>query len=75
MRRTFGALLVLIATWLIPAFAAWGQLNCTSCNTQFLQGELSSLDTSCTAGSALDLLPDFLDYTSDCSDGFSTAVA
>ena len=75
MRRTFGALLVLIATWLIPAFSAWGQLNCTSCNTQFLQGELSGLDTSCTAGSALDLLPDFLDYTSDCSDGFSTAVA
>ena len=75
MRRTFGALLVLIAAWLIPAFAAWGQLNCTSCNPQFLQGESSTLDTTCTAGSALDLLPDFLDYTSDCPDGFSTAVA
>ena len=75
MRRTFGALLVLVAAWLIPALAAWGQLSCTSCNPQFLQGESSTLDTTCTAGSALDLLPDFLDYTSDCPDGFSTAVA
>ena len=75
MRPTFGPLLVLIATWLFPAVAAWGQLNCTSCNPQFLEAESGILDTSCTAGSALDLLPDFLDYTVACSEGFSTAVA
>ena len=75
MRRTFGPILILTVTWLTPALAAWGQLSCTSCNPQFLQGEPSALDTSCIAGNALDLLPDFLDYTSDCSDGFSTAVA
>ena len=75
MRRTFGPLFVLIATWLTPAVAVWGQLNCTSCNPQFLEGDSGTLDTSCTAGNALDLLPDFLDYTADCADGFSTAVA
>ena len=75
MRPTFGPLLVLIATWLFPAVAMWGQLNCASCNPQFLEVESSTLDTSCTAGNALDLLPDFLDYTTDCPDGFSTAVA
>ena len=75
MRPTFGPLLVLIATWLFPAVAAWGQLNCTSCNPQFLEAESGILDTSCTAGQALDLLPDFLDYTVACSEGFSTAVA
>ena len=37
MRPTFGPLLVLIATWLIPAVAVWGQLNCASCNPQFLE--------------------------------------
>ena len=75
MRPSFGPFFVLIATWLVPALSAWGQLNCTSCNPEFLLDDSSTLDTSCAVGSALDLLPDFLDYSSDCSDGFSTAVA
>ena len=75
MRPTFGPILALIITWLNPAISASGQLSCTSCNPQFLQGEPSSLDTSCTAGNAMDLLPDFLEYTSDCPDGYGTAVA
>ena len=75
MRPTFGPILALIITWLNPAISASGQLSCTSCNPQFLQGEPSSLDTSCTAGNAIDLLPDFLEYTSDCPDGYGTAVA
>ena len=75
MRPTFGPLFILIATWLFPAFAAWGQLNCTACHPQFVEGESGILDTSCTAGNALDLLPGFLEYTVECSDGFNTAVA
>ena len=75
MRPTFGPLLVLIATWLTPAVAAWGQLNCTSCNPQFLEAESGTLDTSCTAGrrwtcSLISWTTPWIVRT-----GFSTAVA
>ena len=65
----------LFVVLLLSVETTHGQLNCESCNPQFLQGEPSTLDTSCIPGNALDLLPDFLEYTSDCPDGFSTAVA